>query len=62
MIVVNCYPIVYLTKKLLKKMILRQKKSAIINLSSVMGQYPTGYAAVYSATKAFDDFFSRSLH
>ena len=37
MIVVNCYPIVYLTKKLLKKMLLRQKKSAIINLSSVMG-------------------------
>ena len=38
------------------------RRSAIINLSSVAGQRPLLYLSPYSATKAFNDFFSRALH
>lgn len=37
----------------------RKQKSAIINMSSFASQFPFG---IYSATKVFNDFFSRSLN
>jgi 17beta-estradiol 17-dehydrogenase / very-long-chain 3-oxoacyl-CoA reductase len=36
-------------------------RSAIISVSSVAGQRPLLYLSPYSATKAFNDFFSRAL-
>ncbi|CAK55715.1 unnamed protein product (macronuclear) [Paramecium tetraurelia] len=60
MITVNCFPIVFLTKKIIPKM-LQRTKSAIINLSSFAGRVPLPYHQTYAATKAFDDFFSRSI-
>jgi short-subunit dehydrogenase len=47
-----------MTKKLLGGMLKRPKRSAIINLSSVTERIPT---SIYTASKSFDDFFSRSL-
>jgi 17beta-estradiol 17-dehydrogenase / very-long-chain 3-oxoacyl-CoA reductase len=42
-------------------MLKRQKRSAIINLSSVAGEHPLPYLAIYSSTKAFNDYFSQSI-
>merc|ERR1712217_383336 len=38
-----------------------RKAGAIINLSSMAGLIPTPMLAVYSGTKSFIDFFSKSL-
>ncbi|CAK90631.1 unnamed protein product (macronuclear) [Paramecium tetraurelia] len=59
-ITVNCFPIVFLTKKIIANM-LQRKKSAIINLSSFTGRVPMPYNQTYAASKAFDDYFSRSI-
>eukprot|EP00825_Cyclidium_porcatum_P041751 TRINITY_DN5549_c0_g1_i3.p1 TRINITY_DN5549_c0_g1~~TRINITY_DN5549_c0_g1_i3.p1 ORF type:complete len:621 (-),score=95.40 TRINITY_DN5549_c0_g1_i3:255-2117(-) len=58
-ITVNCFPQVMITKKLAPVMEKRKKKSAIITLSSFAAQFPFG---IYSATKVFNDYFSRSLN
>lgn len=50
-----------MTHWLVPKMNQREKRSAIINLSSVAGEYPLPYISVYSATKAFNDFFSQAI-
>ena len=50
-----------LTHWLLPGMLARDHRSAVINLSSVAGEYPLPYLAVYSATKAYNDFLSQSL-
>jgi 17beta-estradiol 17-dehydrogenase / very-long-chain 3-oxoacyl-CoA reductase len=42
-------------------MLKREKRSAIVNLSSVAGEYPLPFISVYSATKAYNDFFSQSI-
>ena len=47
-----------LSANILKSMIKRNKRSAIISLSSFGSLYPVG---LYSATKVFNDYFSRSL-
>jgi len=43
---------------------IKRRRGAIVNISSAAGLLPTGdpLYAVYSATKAYVDFFSRSLH
>ncbi|KAG8001202.1 Very-long-chain 3-oxoacyl-CoA reductase-A [Nibea albiflora] len=38
-----------------------QKKGAILNISSASGMYPVPLLTIYSASKAFVDFFSRGL-
>ena len=62
---VNCTTQLVLTRRLINGMISRaqsaKKRCAIINVSSVAGQRPLLYLAPYSATKAFNDFFSRAL-
>jgi 17beta-estradiol 17-dehydrogenase / very-long-chain 3-oxoacyl-CoA reductase len=67
-IAVNCTAQMLLTRKLIGKMLARRDfltgqpaRSAVISISSVAGQRPLLYLSPYSATKAFNDFFSRSL-
>jgi len=51
-----------MTKMVLSQMKNRKNnKSAIINVSSVSAIVPCPYNSVYSATKAFDNFFSQAL-
>uniref|UniRef100_A0A672G2A8 Very-long-chain 3-oxoacyl-CoA reductase-B-like n=1 Tax=Salarias fasciatus TaxID=181472 RepID=A0A672G2A8_SALFA len=40
---------------------LSRKKGAILNISSASGMYPVPLLTIYSASKAFVDFFSRGL-
>ncbi len=58
---INILPMTIMSHEAIPRMLKREKRSAIINLSSVAGQYPLPYLAVYSSTKAFNDFFSQSL-
>ena len=73
-IAVNCTAQMMLTRKLINKMLRRRRvvpgsnnntttpaRGAVISISSVAGQRPLLYLSPYSATKAFNDFFSRSL-
>ena len=57
-LVANIFPITLLTRLLVARMYSRQKRSAIINLSSASGPRPYPGASVYSATKSYDRFFS----
>ncbi|EPY81497.1 hypothetical protein CB1_000731011 [Camelus ferus] len=50
-----------MTRLVLPGMVERSK-GAIINISSASGLYPVPLLTIYSATKAFVDFFSQSLH
>ncbi|NXG88315.1 DHB12 reductase, partial [Stercorarius parasiticus] len=43
-------------------LIQNQSKGVILNISSAAGMYPTPLLTLYSATKAFVDYFSRGLH
>ena len=60
-IAVNCAPQALLSRLVVNAMLARSQRSAIISVSSVAGMRPLLYLAPYSATKAFNDFFSRSL-
>jgi 17beta-estradiol 17-dehydrogenase / very-long-chain 3-oxoacyl-CoA reductase len=60
----NVYPQVYLTRGLISQLKQRSttRKTAIINLSSVFGtEVFLPYFSVYSATKSFNDYFSKAL-
>lgn len=57
----NVLSMVKMTTIVLPRMVQR-KKGLIINLSSAAGEHPYPQLAMYSATKAFVDFFSRSLN
>lgn len=63
LITVNVLPEVFLTRKILPDMQKRDKRfrSLIINMASASGTFAQPYTAVYCATKAFNDFFSRAL-
>ncbi|KFO63520.1 Estradiol 17-beta-dehydrogenase 12, partial [Corvus brachyrhynchos] len=41
---------------------LERSKGVILNISSATGMYPSPLLTLYSATKAFVDFFSQCLH
>jgi len=59
---VNCLFTSQITRVLIP--ILRQRKSSrglIVTLSSTSGVFPIPLLSIYSASKAFDSFFSRSL-
>ncbi|XP_054854923.1 very-long-chain 3-oxoacyl-CoA reductase-like [Eublepharis macularius] len=56
----NMLSTVKMTQILLPQMVAR-KKGIIINMSSVAGRRPFPMLTVYSATKAFDDFFAQGL-
>jgi len=59
-LIINFFPIVFMTKRVLSKMLLRKFNSAIINLSSQEWHFP-GRSPLYCASRAFEDMFSKSL-
>jgi len=61
LVIINCLPQTMLTRLLLPKLLSRKKRSAIINLSSLAAVIPVPNEALYSASKAFCDYLSRSL-
>jgi short-subunit dehydrogenase len=50
----------FLSHFLIPKFLSRERRSAIINLSSVAGENPIPFISTYSATKAYNDFFSQA--
>nr|XP_045379951.1 very-long-chain 3-oxoacyl-CoA reductase [Camelus bactrianus] len=58
---INVLSVCKMTRLVLPGMVERSK-GAIINISSASGLYPVPLLTIYSATKAFVDFFSQSLH
>jgi len=60
-VIVNCIPQVMMTRYLLPKLLNREKRSAIINMSSTTKSRPRPKMAIYSASKVFVDFLSNSL-
>ncbi|CAD8073100.1 unnamed protein product [Paramecium sonneborni] len=59
-IIINCIPVVFMTKYILP-ILKKRKRSGVISLSSLTGRFAYPYYQVYSATKAFNDNFTRSL-
>jgi len=57
---VNCNGVTLMTRLILPQMVER-KKGVVINISSFSGAIPTPLLTVYSATKAYVDFFSRGV-
>ena len=57
----NLIPIAVLTRLFLEKFLKRGSRSGIINLSSAASMFSYKGTAHYSATKTYDDFFSRAL-
>ncbi|KAK5607049.1 hypothetical protein CRENBAI_008842 [Crenichthys baileyi] len=60
MININITSVCQMTRLVLPQMVER-KKGAILNISSASGMYPVPLLTIYSASKAFVDFFSRGL-
>nr|XP_058925914.1 very-long-chain 3-oxoacyl-CoA reductase isoform X2 [Kogia breviceps] len=58
---VNALSVCKMTWLVLPGMVERSK-GVILNISSACGMYPVPLLTMYSATKAFVDFFSRCLH
>jgi len=61
LLVVNTYPQVMMSSLVLPSMLKREKKSAIIDLSSVASVHPIPHYSMYSATKTFNKFISQAL-
>ncbi|XP_057705971.1 very-long-chain 3-oxoacyl-CoA reductase-B [Corythoichthys intestinalis] len=57
---INITSVCQMTRLVLPQMVER-KKGAILNISSASGMYPVPLLTIYSASKAFVDFFSRGL-
>jgi 17beta-estradiol 17-dehydrogenase / very-long-chain 3-oxoacyl-CoA reductase len=60
LIALNITALTKMSKMVLKGMKERQR-GAIVNISSISGSMPMSLLAVYSATKAYVDFFSQSI-
>ncbi|XP_065800586.1 very-long-chain 3-oxoacyl-CoA reductase [Muntiacus reevesi] len=58
---VNVLSVCKMTRLVLPRMVERSK-GVILNISSTSGMYPVPLLTIYSATKAFVDFFSQCLH
>ena len=58
---INLVALAMFTTLLFKKLESRKKKSAIINMASAFGYTPTNIARVYSMTKAFVLYFTKSI-
>lgn len=50
-----------MSKYFIDQLLKREKKSAIINVSSLLGYQPCAGSAVYAASKGFVNYFSQSL-
>ncbi|OQV20220.1 Very-long-chain 3-oxoacyl-CoA reductase-B [Hypsibius exemplaris] len=60
MIRCNCVSQTLMTRIVLPGMV-KRGKGVVVSLSSAAGEYPVPFLAVYSGTKAFNDFLGRSL-
>ncbi|XP_075783632.1 very-long-chain 3-oxoacyl-CoA reductase [Pelodiscus sinensis] len=58
---INIMSVCKMTRLVLPSM-LERSTGVIVNISSATGMYPSPLLTLYSATKAFVDFFSRGLH
>uniref|UniRef100_A0A8D0L494 3-ketoacyl-CoA reductase n=1 Tax=Sphenodon punctatus TaxID=8508 RepID=A0A8D0L494_SPHPU len=58
---INVISVCKMTRLVMPGMLARSK-GVILNISSATGMYPFPLLTLYSATKAFVDFFSRGLH
>uniref|UniRef100_A0A8D2DAL2 Very-long-chain 3-oxoacyl-CoA reductase n=1 Tax=Sciurus vulgaris TaxID=55149 RepID=A0A8D2DAL2_SCIVU len=58
---INIISVCKMTRLVLPGMVERSK-GAILNISSASGMFPVPLLTIYSATKAFVDFFSQCLH
>ncbi|CAD5112715.1 DgyrCDS1933 [Dimorphilus gyrociliatus] len=56
----NIFPPIMLTHMVLPKMI-EKKSGVIVNISSIVACHPHPFIAIYTASKAFVDLFSRSI-
>uniref|UniRef100_A0A663MP73 3-ketoacyl-CoA reductase n=1 Tax=Athene cunicularia TaxID=194338 RepID=A0A663MP73_ATHCN len=61
MVNINIVSVCKMTRLVLPGM-LERSKGVVLNISSASGMYPTALLTLYSATKAFIDFFSQGLH
>ena len=61
-IIINTIPQTIMWQEFIKRMMNRNKKWGIINISSFNGTRPIPPSPIYSATKVYDDFLSRSLN
>ncbi|NXC31258.1 DHB12 reductase, partial [Campylorhamphus procurvoides] len=61
MVNINIMSVCKMTRLVLPGM-LERSKGIILNIASASGMHPTPLLTLYSATKAFVDFFSRGLH
>jgi len=57
----NCLSHALITRVFIPGLAKREKKSAIINVSSIAGGFPQPHRQTYSASKAFLDYLSRGL-
>lgn len=60
-LIVNIFPMTFLTHYLVPQLLKRERRSSVINLSSVAGENPIPFISTYSATKAYNDFFTQSI-
>ncbi|KAL4432283.1 hypothetical protein ABPG74_020251 [Tetrahymena malaccensis] len=61
LLVVNTYPVTYLTQNLLPYLSKRNKKSLVINVASEAGEFVHKEFPVYSASKSYDIQLSKCL-
>ena len=60
-VAVNTFPMMFMCRFLGPEMKNREKKSAIINMSSYYGTWTVNNNPIYSSAKSFDDVFSLTL-
>lgn len=58
---VNCYPVSLLCHQFIPRLLRRKKRSAIVIVSSLAGEFPMAMHNIYSASKAFTDYLSRTF-
>ena len=58
---VNIVPMTMMSHFMIPRMLKRKERSAIVNISSFSAEHPIPYVSTYSATKVYNDFFSRAI-
>ena len=58
----NVLPQTLITKIFIERLAKREKRSAIVNISSASATKPFTYFALYSSTKIYNDYFARALN
>ena len=59
---VNCGAHTVVSRFFVPRMMKREHRGAVINVSSVLGKFPLGYSSVYSASKAYHRALSLTLN